>query len=58
MVMNRIEIAVMKPQAALNRFVDTWRRRGGGRSGYPQISLWQPSGAVLCDPEKRLEVPP
>ncbi len=28
--MNRIEIAVMKPQAALNTFVDTWRCVEGG----------------------------
>jgi len=54
--MNRIEIAVMKPQAALNTFVDTWRRVEGGDQVTPRLVFGNLRELFSAITEKRLEL--
>ena len=54
--MNRIEIAVMKPQDALDHFADTWRRIEGKEQTAPRLSFGSLRELFSAITEKRLEL--
>ena len=54
--MNRIEIAVMKPQAALSAFAETWRRVEVGEEAVPRLAFGSLRELFSAITEKRLEL--
>lgn len=55
--MNRIEISVMKPQAALDAFAETWRQiEAGAESTIPQLAFGSLRELFSAITEKRLEL--
>ena len=54
--MNRIEIVVLKPQAALDTFVATWRSVESGEEGRPRLAFGSLRELFSAITEKRLEL--
>ena len=54
--MNRIEITVLKPQAALDAFVETWRRVEAGGEEKPRLAFGSLRELFSVITEKRLEL--
>ncbi|MEK6747709.1 MAG: hypothetical protein AABY83_00700 [Pseudomonadota bacterium] len=54
--MNRIDIEVLKPQAALDAFADTWRRMESGTSATPRLIFGSLRELFSAITEKRLEL--
>ena len=54
--MNRIEIAVMRPQAALDAFAETWRKAEAGESIMPRLAFGSLRELFSAITEKRLEL--
>jgi predicted transcriptional regulator len=56
MGMNRIEITLLKPQAALDAFADTWRRTERGEQQPSQLVFTSLRELFSAITEKRLEL--
>jgi predicted transcriptional regulator len=56
MVMNRIEIEVLKPQAALNAFAETWQRVEAGEEVTPRLAFGSLHELFSALTEQRLEL--
>jgi predicted transcriptional regulator len=56
MDMNRIEIEVLKPQAALDAFSDTWRSVQAGEPMTPRLAFGSLRELFSAITEKRLEL--
>ncbi|MFV1997797.1 MAG: hypothetical protein ACC641_07270 [Acidiferrobacterales bacterium] len=54
--MNRIEIEVLKPQAALDAFSDTWQRAKAGEAVIPRLAFGSLREIFSVLTEKRLEL--
>jgi predicted transcriptional regulator len=54
--MSRIEIEVLKSQAALDVFTDTWRRVGAGEGVAPRLAFGSLRDLFSAITEKRLEM--
>jgi predicted transcriptional regulator len=54
--MSRIEFEVLKPQAALEAFADTWRRAQDGQEATPRIVFGNLRELFSAITEKRLEL--
>ena len=54
--MNRIEIEVMKPAAALETFEQTWRRAQSGEDTVPRLAFDSLNALFSAITEKRLEL--
>ncbi len=54
--MNRIEITILKPQAALNVFAETWRRLEAGEEQRPRLAFGSLRELFSAITEKRLEL--
>jgi predicted transcriptional regulator len=54
--MNRIEITILKPQAALDAFAETWRRMEAGDEREPRLAFGSLRELFSAITEKRLEL--
>lgn len=54
--MNQIEITILKPQAALDVFAETWRRVEGGEAQAPRLAFGSLRALFSAITEKRLEL--
>jgi predicted transcriptional regulator len=54
--MNRIEITIQKPQAALDTFAEAWRRVEGGEEAKPRLVFGSLRELFSAITEKRLEL--
>ena len=54
--MNRIEISVLKPQAALDTFAKTWRYMEAGKEAKPRLAFGSLRELFSTITEKRLEL--
>lgn len=54
--MSRIEFEVLKPQAALAAFADTWRREQAGTGATPRVAFGSLRELFSAITEKRLEL--
>ena len=54
--MKRIEVEILKPQAALNAFADTWRRVSEGDNVTPRLAFGSLRELFSAITEKRLEL--
>ncbi len=54
--MNRIEIAVMRPQVAMDAFAETWRKVEAGKSITPRLAFGNLQELFSAITEKRLEL--
>ena len=54
--MNRIEIAVMRPQVALDAFAETWRQAETGEQITPRLAFGSLRELFSAITEKRLEL--
>ncbi len=54
--MNRIEILVLKPQAALDTFAKTWRHMEAGKETKPRLTFGSLRELFSAITEKRLEL--
>ena len=54
--MNRIEITILKPQAALDAFAETWRRVEAGEEQEPRLVFGSLRELFSAITEKRLEL--
>ncbi len=54
--MNQIEITILKPQAALDVFAETWRRVEGGEAPVPKLAFGSLRELFSAITEKRLEL--
>lgn len=54
--MNQIEITILKPQAALDAFAETWRRVEGGEAQTPRLAFGSLRELFSAITEKRLEL--
>jgi predicted transcriptional regulator len=55
-LMNKIEIEVMKPGAALEAFADTWQRIEAGETPTPRLAFGSLRALFSAITEKRLEL--
>lgn len=54
--MNRIEISVLSPQAALRVFADTWQQAAGGENARSRLAFGSLRELFSAITEKRLEL--
>jgi len=54
--MSRIEIEILKSQAALDAFTETWRRKEAGKAVTPRLAFGSLRGLFSAITEKRLEM--